>query len=53
MTSSAMKLMTYGLGRRISHLDMPLMRSIARDAAKENDRFSAIVLGIVKVRRSR
>jgi hypothetical protein len=27
---------------------MPVLRSIVRDAARENNRFSAIVLGIVK-----
>jgi hypothetical protein len=27
---------------------MPLVRSIARDAARDNNRFSAVVLGIVK-----
>ena len=42
------KMLTYALGRRISHQDMPLVRSLVRDAARENNRFSAIVLGIVK-----
>jgi len=42
------KLMTYALGRRIEPQDMPLIRSIARDANRNNNRFSAIVLGIVK-----
>ena len=42
------KLMTYGLGRGMAHTDMPIVRRIARDAATENYRFSAIVLGIVK-----
>jgi hypothetical protein len=27
---------------------MPLVRAIARDAARDNNRFSALVLGIVK-----
>jgi len=27
---------------------MPLVRSIAHDAAQDNNRFSAIVMGIVK-----
>ena len=42
------KLMTYGLGRGIEYYDMPVIRSIVRDAAKNNNRFSLIVLGIVK-----
>jgi hypothetical protein len=42
------KLMTYGLGRGVEYYDMPVIRSIVRDAAKNNYRFSSIVLGIVK-----
>jgi hypothetical protein len=41
------KLMTYGLGRGLEYYDMPVVRAIARDAAKKNYRFSAIVTGIV------
>jgi hypothetical protein len=42
------KLMIYGLGRGTEAYDMPLVRSIVRDAAKENYRFSALVLGVAK-----
>ncbi len=42
------KLMTYALGRGVEYYDMPLVRSIVRDADRNNDRFSSIVLGIVK-----
>ena len=42
------KLMTYGLGRGVEYYDMPVIRSIVRDASKNNYRFSSIVLGIVK-----
>jgi hypothetical protein len=42
------KMMTYALGRGVEYSDMPVLRSIVRDAAKENNRFSAIVMGIVK-----
>lgn len=42
------KMMTYGLGRAVEYYDMPVIRSIVRDAAKNNNRFSLIVLGIVK-----
>ena len=42
------KLMTYGLGRSVEYYDMPSIRKIVRDAAKDNYKFSSIVLGIVK-----
>jgi hypothetical protein len=42
------KLMTYAVGRRMDYYDMPVVRSIVRDAGKQNNRFSSIVLGIVK-----
>ena len=42
------KMMTYALGRGVEYTDMPASAAIVRDAAKDNNRFSAIVLGIVK-----
>jgi hypothetical protein len=42
------KLMTYALGRSIEYYDMPTVRKIVRDAAKDNYRFSSIVIGIAK-----
>jgi len=42
------RIFTYALGRRLDHRDMPMVRSITREAARENNRFSSIVLGIVK-----
>jgi mono/diheme cytochrome c family protein len=42
------KLMVYGLGRGLEHYDMPVVRSIARDAAPSDYRFSSIVIGIVR-----
>lgn len=42
------KLMTYAFGRRVQYYDMPVVRAIVRDAGKQNDRFSSIVVGIVK-----
>jgi hypothetical protein len=44
----AEKLLTYALGRGLEHQDMPLVRAIARDAGRDGNRFSALVLGIVK-----
>ena len=42
--------MTYSLGRRVESFDMPAIRKIVRDAAKDNNRFSAFVLGVVTSR---
>jgi len=45
---AAEKLLAYGLGRGVEYQDMPLVRSIARDAARDGNRFSALVLGVVR-----
>lgn len=42
------KLMTFALGRTLDYHDMPTVRAIVRQAGREDDRFSAIVLGIVE-----
>ena len=39
--------MTYALGRRVEYADMPAVRAIVRDAAKNDNRMSAFVLGVV------
>src|SRR5688572_7934060 len=44
------RLMTYSLGRRVESFDMPAIRKIIRDAAKEQHRFSAFVMGVVNSR---
>jgi mono/diheme cytochrome c family protein len=41
------KLLTYALGRGLQYYDMPVVRGIVREAATEDHRFSAVVLGIV------
>jgi hypothetical protein len=41
------KLMTYALGRTVEYHDMPTVRAIVRDSAKDNYRFSSIVMNIV------
>ena len=41
------KLLTYALGRGLDYHDMPAVRAILRDAAKQNYRFSAILRGVV------
>ena len=40
------KLMTYALGRTLEHYDMTAVRKIVNEAAKDDYRFSTIVLGI-------
>jgi hypothetical protein len=42
------KLMIYGLGRGLQYYDMPAIRGILRESAVQDDRFSAIIVGIVK-----
>jgi len=42
------KLMTYALGRGLDYQDMPLVRGIARDVAQQDNRFSALVLAVVR-----
>ena len=42
------KLMTYALGRGIEYYDMPTIRAILREAAKNDYRFSSILMGVVK-----
>ncbi|MBV9400954.1 MAG: DUF1592 domain-containing protein [Bryobacterales bacterium] len=41
------KLLMYGVGREMKYYDMPVVRGIMRDAARDQYRFSALVLGIV------
>jgi mono/diheme cytochrome c family protein len=41
------KLMMYALNRDLEYFDMPQVRSVVRAAAKDNYKFSSIVLGIV------
>ena len=41
-------LMAYGLGRRVEYYDMPTVRSIVRNAADNDYRFSSFVLGVVE-----
>lgn len=41
-------LATYALGRRLDPADMPMVRSIIRQAGASDQRFSAFVLGIVR-----
>jgi hypothetical protein len=42
------KMMTYALGRGVEYTDMPELRTIVREAGRNDNRFSSIVLGIVR-----
>ena len=42
------KLLTYALGRRVEYFDMPAVRTVVRDAARSDYRFSSLIAGIVK-----
>ncbi len=41
------KLLTYALGRNVEAHDMPIVRAIVRESAKDDYRFSSLVLNIV------
>ena len=40
-------LLTYALGRRVEYADMPTVRAIVSSAAKNDNRFSSFVMGVV------
>jgi len=42
------KMLAYATGRRVETYDMPTVRAITRAVAKDKNRFSSLVLGIVK-----
>ena len=42
------KLLAYALGRPLAYYDRPTIRTIVRDAAAKDYRWSALILGIVK-----
>jgi hypothetical protein len=48
INSATQKLLTYALGRAVQYSDMPVVRSVMRDAAPKDYRFSSLVIGIVK-----
>jgi hypothetical protein len=48
VTALTEKLLTYAMGRILEPHDMPAVRKIAADAAAEDYRFSALVLGITR-----
>jgi mono/diheme cytochrome c family protein len=42
------RIMTYAIGRGLEYSDMPTVRAIAHDVDKDGNRFSAVVLGVVR-----
>ena len=42
------RLLSYALGRRVEHYDMPTVRQIVRDARTSDYRMSALIHGVVK-----
>jgi hypothetical protein len=42
------KLMTYALGRGVEYYDMPAIRAIVHDAARNDYRFSTLIMGVVR-----
>jgi hypothetical protein len=41
-------LLAYALGRRVEYFDQPAIRAISRAAAKQDNKMSAFILGVVK-----
>jgi hypothetical protein len=41
------KMLTYALGRGLSYADMPVVRAIVRDAARQDYHFSSLVMGVI------
>jgi hypothetical protein len=42
------KLMIFALGRGLSYYDMPAVRTVVRESARQDYRFSSLIMGIVK-----
>ena len=47
ITTFTENLLAYALGRRVEYYDMPAVRAIVREAADQQNRMSAFVLGVV------
>ena len=47
VTTATERLLTYALGRGVEPFDMPAVRTIVRDAAPRDYRWSSIIMGIV------
>ena len=47
-TVAVEKMLTYAVGRAVRYQDMPAVRSVVREAARDKYRFSSLVLGVVR-----
>jgi hypothetical protein len=48
ISTMAEKLLMYAIGRNVQYYDEPVVRAIVRGAARENNTFAALVLGVVE-----
>jgi hypothetical protein len=48
VTRATEKLFIYALGRPVHSFDMPMVRTVVRRAARDGNRFSSLLLGIVE-----
>ena len=48
VSTLAEKLLTYALGRGLDYNDAPAVRQIEAEAARDDDRFSSLILGVVR-----
>ena len=48
LTNLAEKLLTYALGRGVTYQDMPIVRSIVREAAEHEHRLDAMIVAVVR-----
>jgi hypothetical protein len=48
ITTLSEKLLTYALGRGVEYYDMPAVRAIVRDAARDDYRFTSLIRAIVQ-----
>ena len=48
VTTLTEKLLTYALGRGLEYYDAPAVRAIVRESAKNDYRFSSLIVGVVQ-----
>ncbi len=48
VTTATERLLTYAMGRPVEYYDMPTVRAIVRRAARNDNRFSSLVLGVIE-----
>jgi mono/diheme cytochrome c family protein len=48
MSTATEKLFVYALGRPVHYYDMPMVRAVVRRAARDGNRFSALLLGVIE-----